>query len=93
MEGVKVICLPALIELKLASGMTNLGRLKDLADVQELIKVLKLPREFSEKLDAYVRGKFEELWTAVANNPADLCIDEINIIELFGGAAVQCSPD
>jgi hypothetical protein len=30
--------LPTLIELKLASGMTNAGRLKDLADVQELIK-------------------------------------------------------
>ena len=31
--------LPTLIDLKLASGMTNPGRMKDLSDVLELIKV------------------------------------------------------
>src|SRR5579862_2118440 len=39
MNGAKYIRLPKLIELKLASGMTGANRLKDLADVQELIKV------------------------------------------------------
>lgn len=35
-DGIKYVNLPTLIELKLASGMTNSQRLKDLADVQEL---------------------------------------------------------
>lgn len=55
-----------MIELKLASGMTNAARLKDLADVQELIKVLKLPADFSGQLNAYVRDRYMELWNAVA---------------------------
>src|SRR6476661_1368487 len=38
-EGIKTISLEKLIELKLASGMTAADRLKDLADVQELIKL------------------------------------------------------
>ena len=58
----KYINLPTLVELKLASGMTNPGRLKDLSDVLELIKLLNLPAEFAEKLHPYVRGKFAELW-------------------------------
>ncbi len=50
--------LPALVELKLASGMTNAGRLKDLSDVLELIKILNLTANFSEQLNPYVRDKF-----------------------------------
>lgn len=61
--GVRYLKLSALIELKLASGMTNTGRLKDLADVQELIRVLGLPESFADQLQPYVRGKFVELWT------------------------------
>lgn len=38
-DGVKTVALPKLIELKLASGISGLARLKDLADVQELIRV------------------------------------------------------
>lgn len=69
-EGIHCLRLAKLVELKLASGMTNPGRLKDLADVQEVIRVLCLPREFSEQLDPYVRDKYCELWDAVKNNPA-----------------------
>ena len=47
--------LPMLIELKLASGMTAPHRLKDLADVQELIRAARLPRELADELDPYVR--------------------------------------
>ena len=64
-DGVRYANLPTLIELKLASGMTNPGRLRDLADVQELIRVLRLTSEFAEKLDPYVRGKFTELRSGV----------------------------
>jgi hypothetical protein len=61
-DGIKFLQLPTLIELKLASGMTSSDRLKDLTDVQELIKLLALPLEFAERLDPFVRGKYVELW-------------------------------
>jgi Uncharacterised nucleotidyltransferase len=64
-EGIDYISLPKLVELKLASGMTNAARLKDLADVQELIKILKLPANFGEQLNPYVRPKFAELCAMV----------------------------
>ena len=48
---------------------SNIGRLRDLADVQELIRVLVLPREFAQQLNPFVRAKFEELWQAVASTP------------------------
>jgi len=64
-EGVKLLTLPALIELKLASGMTSLDRLKDLADVQELIKMLDLPEEFADYLNPYVREQYHTLWQSV----------------------------
>lgn len=64
-EGVKTITLEKLIELKIASGMTAPHRLKDLADVQELIKIKNLGEDFAEKLDPYVREKFLNLQRAV----------------------------
>jgi hypothetical protein len=45
--------------------MTNADRLKDLTDVQELIKALHLPAAFSAQLDPYVRPTFDRLWAAV----------------------------
>jgi len=69
-DGVAYIELPALVALKLASGMTNPGRLRDLADVQELTKHVELPPDFAEKLDPYVRGKFLEL-RASQDDPFD----------------------
>ena len=47
-NGIRYLRLPVLIELKLASGMTNIWRLRDLADVQELIRLLKLPPQFAQ---------------------------------------------
>jgi hypothetical protein len=63
-ERVALLPLPRLIELKLASGMTAPHRLKDLADVIEVIRILKLPAELAEELDPYVREKYRELWQA-----------------------------
>ena len=60
-DGIRFIKLENLIDLKLASGMTGAGRLKDLADVLELIKLLNLPLEFVDRLHPYVREKFQEL--------------------------------
>ncbi len=55
-DGVRYITLPKLIELKLASGMTQPARRRDLADVQDLIRTLKLDAAFAESLDPYVRA-------------------------------------
>lgn len=64
-DGIRYLRLPSLVELKLASGMTNPGRLKDLGDVLELIKILGLSSEFAEELDPYVRGKYLEFWRVI----------------------------
>jgi len=64
-DGVKFVTLEKLIELKLASGISAADRLKDLADVQELIKIRNLDAEFAVKLDPYVRTKYLELEVAV----------------------------
>jgi hypothetical protein len=68
-DGIRFLSLPSLVELKLASGMTNLGRLKDLADVIELIKICDLPVEFAEELNPYVREKYVELWRGIEVSP------------------------
>jgi hypothetical protein len=65
-DGIRIVTLDKLVELKLASGMTAPHRLRDLADVQELIKLHGLGAEFTEQLDPYVRSKYLELWDAVA---------------------------
>jgi hypothetical protein len=70
-DGVRFVTLEKLIELKLASGMTAPHRLRDLADVQELIKFRGLQPEFAELLDPYVREKFVELAEAVKQSPKD----------------------
>ena len=69
-DGIRYVALPTLIELKLALGMKP-GRLKHLADVQELIRVLKLPSNFADCLNGYVRAKYSELWEGVAAGGSD----------------------
>jgi len=61
-EGLKVIRIEPLIELKLASGLSAPHRLKDLADVQDLIRLLDLPAELADSLDASVRDEYRRLW-------------------------------
>jgi hypothetical protein len=67
--GMHLLSLPKLIELKLASGISNPRRIRDLADVQELIDLLHLPAEVADQLNPYVAAKYRELWDAVRNNP------------------------
>ena len=66
-EGVKTISLEKLVELKLTSGISATNRLKDLADVQELIKIKDLDESFAEKLNDYVRRKYLELYKSVTD--------------------------
>ncbi len=67
-DGIQFLNLQTIIELKLASGMTGADRMKDLADVQELIKLLTLPSEFSLQLNPFVQPKFQELWNLSRSN-------------------------
>lgn len=65
LDDIEYINLETMIELKLASGLSNKDRIKDLADVQKLIKILGLPEDIKDHLNPYVRSKYIELWNAV----------------------------
>ena len=68
-EAVMLLPLPCLVELKLASGLTNTDQMKDLADVQELIRAAQLPLDLIDSLDPMVREKYAEIWSST--KPAD----------------------
>jgi len=69
-DGVRYLSLPALVELKIASGTTGgTSRLKDLADVVELIRSLQISRDFTEQLNEFVQPKFLELWDGLHGSP------------------------
>ncbi len=68
-DGIRYVNLPMLIEMKLASGMSTAGRLRDLADVQELVRTLNLGAEYADRLNPYVRDKYAELCAAVKSDP------------------------
>ncbi len=61
-EGISYINLPTFVTLKLASGMTNPQRGKDLTDVAELIRTLPLDQSFADQLNPFVKPKFIDLW-------------------------------
>jgi hypothetical protein len=63
-QGLWLVTLEKLIEFKLASGLSASHRLRDIADVQELILRLKLPLDFGEQLDKSVRSEYQRLWEA-----------------------------
>ena len=64
-DGMRVLKLPALIDLKLASGMSAPHRLRDLADVQDIIRARHLDERFAEQLHPSVRAAYLDLWRAV----------------------------
>ena len=68
---IALLPLPKLLELKLASGMSAPHRLRDLADVLELIRVAGLSRDLAEALDPSVREKYLELWTVAQEAPEE----------------------
>ncbi len=70
-EGRSFLTLAKVFELKLASGMTNPLRLKDLADVEEAIKVLRPPATLADEMNPFVREKFLEMWKLVNESPED----------------------
>ncbi len=71
-DGVWLLNLAPLLELKLLSGMMGIIRLKDLADVEEVIKMLHLPQNFKEQLSPRVQEKYNELWQGAQPDPDSL---------------------
>ena len=70
-ERVALVPIEKLIELKIASGASAPHRLKDLADVLELVRSASLRRELSDSLDPSVRAKYLELWDAAQTRDED----------------------
>ncbi len=83
LEGLQVLTISKLIELKIASGMTGAGRTKDIGDVEQLVQVLHVPRSMSEQLHEYVRPKFIELWDSL-HVPQGKFILSIRCAQLVG---------
>jgi aminoglycoside-2''-adenylyltransferase len=69
-DGMRVVELTPLIELKLASGRAP-HRGKDLDDVQSLIQALSLPRGLAERLDPSVRDAYLLKWEHAQRAAAD----------------------
>jgi hypothetical protein len=63
-EGIPILSLRVLVELKLASGMTAPDRPRDLDDVIQLIRANELPRDYARQLNPFVRAKYDQLWGA-----------------------------
>jgi hypothetical protein len=63
-DSVRVINLEKLIELKLASGLSAGNRLRDLADVQDLIMALNFSFELADRLYPSVRSEYRRIWKA-----------------------------
>jgi hypothetical protein len=61
-EDFRHINLEALLELKLASGLSAPHRLRDLADVVDLIGAAKLRKDLADRLDPSVRAEYLRLW-------------------------------
>ena len=68
-DNVLAINLEKLIELKLASGLSATHRMRDLADVQDLIIALNLPLELKNELDVSVRLEYQRIWEAANKGP------------------------
>lgn len=68
-DGVLAINLEKLIELKLASGLSATHRMRDLADVQDLIIALNLPLELKDELDPSVGPEYQRIWEAANKDP------------------------
>ena len=65
LEGVLTVGLADLINLKLHSGMKNVARAQDIADVVGLIRERGLTSAFAAKVEKSVRSEFKKLVKAV----------------------------
>lgn len=70
-DGIAFVGLEKLIEMKLASAKTAPQRIKDRADVLELIHLLGLKSDFAAQLNPYVQPDFHELAALPPPSEAD----------------------
>ena len=70
-EGIKLLPLEWLIQLKLASGLSAAHRGKDLVDVQELVRHARLPVGLADSLDASVRDEYRNRWELAQKSLSD----------------------
>jgi hypothetical protein len=61
-NGYRVIDLAHFVELKLASGLRE-TRLRDLADVLQLIQTAALPHDLVNEIRPCVRDEYDRVWT------------------------------
>lgn len=69
-DGVKIVKLETLIELKLASGQAE-HRVQDLADAQGLIAALDLPLELQDKVHPSLRTEYARVWSLAQKSKQD----------------------
>ena len=67
-DGIPILQLATLLELKMASGMTAKHRPRDFDDTIQLVRRNRLPREYAQQLNPYVQATFDELWQAAQVN-------------------------
>lgn len=67
-DGYDVLRVRDLVELRLAAGLWTPNNLRDLADVQDLILALELPRDLGKQLDTSVQYEYYRIWD-VAQTP------------------------
>lgn len=60
-DGITTIALADLINMKLRSGLHNLSRAQDIADVIGLVRQHKLSKVFASKIDKKYRADFRKL--------------------------------
>lgn len=70
-DGVRVLSLAKWVELKLISGQMP-ARRRDWADIQDAIRTLTLPRDFSKELHSSLHGTYHQLWDEVQTDTRDL---------------------
>jgi len=94
-DGIRLVNLPTLVSIKLAAWLGNECRIRDLADIQELVKTVCLTKSLTEQLhvdvrDAYWRicdsidthaGNFLKLWPLSRSVPAPSTIAELMILD------------
>ena len=64
-HGIRVVSLKDLIAIKLRTGLRHVGRAKDIADVQELIRAVPLDKRFAAKLPKDLRESYRAMVDAV----------------------------
>ena len=69
-DGIRYIDIVPFIQLKLASGQAS-HRAQDLHDVQELVRVLSLPRDLADQLHTSVRDAYQQKWDDAQKAAAD----------------------